>query len=536
MLKNKKSLIAWSALGIIGLAVFILFFNHAFPTASIDIKLSKQEVFKKAEAFILAHDFDLTGYQKAIKFDSDDDASIYLQKTQGMKRTNELIRKEIPVWYWKVRWFKELQKEGFWVFIDPSTGEVVQFYHPVPEDEKGADLTKDQARAIADETCSYQGVDLRQYELKDSSAKKQKQRTDYHFGWEKKDYKIKQATLRLDVHIYGDRLGGYARYLKVPETFLRTLEKEMSIGAMLSMISTICVFLFMVGTIFVLIVQHKQNKVNWGFGIFFATIVALLTVIYFLNSFPLLWINYPDTISKAVFIILSLGTVLISAILIWLTVFLYGTSGESLSRDLWQTKIPIFTAVKNRDFSNLSISSILTVGYSLGFISLGYITLFYLIGTRFFNIWMPPNAKYSDILGTAMPFLFPLTIAVTAAISEEFTFRLFTISFFKKYIKSIWLAVLIPALVWAFGHSQYLIFPSYVRGIELTLFGVVLGVVFLKYGLETVIISHFVIDASLVGLPLLRSHSPYFVISGLIVITSAFMPLIIISIIFKNKK
>jgi len=68
----------------------------------------------------------------------------------------------------------------------------------------------------------------------------------------------------------------------------------------------------------------------------------------------------------------------------------------------------------------------------------------------------------------------------------------------------------------------------------LTIFGVILGLVFLRYGLETVIISHFVINVLLVSLPLLKSESPYFLISGLIVLMFLFLPIIITTVIFKQ--
>ncbi len=539
MPKHIKSLISWLIFGIVGLLIFILFFNQASPIASIDTKLSKKEVFKIAADYIQAQGFDLKGYDKTIIFYSDYYASTYLQKTQGIKKSNELIRKGIPVWFWRVRWFKELQKEGFIVDVDPSTGEIVRFYYSVLDDEKGANLSESQARAMAEEKVALQGIDLKDYTLKDSTTKRQKQRTDYYFDWEKKDYKIKDATLRVKVDIYGGKLGRYKRYLKVPEEFSRYIERETSFGEVLYMVSNIAMFLLTIAVIVVLIVHAKQIKVNWRwkFGLIFACIVVASEILAFLNRMPLLWNSYPDAISKFVFIMMSSEEGLIIAFSIGLMIFAYGCAGDLLSRDLWQTKMPLLNPANNK-YSSASqeIAPILIVGYSLGFIFLGYITLFYLIGTKFFNIWMPPNTEYSNILGTSMPFLFPLTIALGAAIKEEFMYRLFAISFLKRYLRLTWLVVFIPALIWGFAHSNYPIFPNYVRGIELTVFGIVLGITFLKYGLETVMIAHFIINASLAGLPLLKSHNPYFIISGVVVISLALIPILIPVIKFKDSK
>ena len=59
--------------------------------------------------------------------------------------------------------------------------------------------------------------------------------------------------------------------------------------------------------------------------------------------------------------------------------------------------------------------------------------------------------------------------------------------------------------------------------------------VFLRYGLETVIIAHYVIDATLGAWPLLRSHNLSFIISGIIVITLASIPSLILLIVFKKE-
>ena len=63
---------------------------------------------------------------------------------------------------------------------------------------------------------------------------------------------------------------------------------------------------------------------------------------------------------------------------------------------------------------------------------------------------------------------------------KRFLFRLLAISLLIRYLKKPWLAVLIPAVVWAFLHANYPQEPIYIRGLELTVVGVIFGVVFLR--------------------------------------------------------
>lgn len=522
---RKKSLFVWIGCGIAGLAVFIVYFNSAFPVASLKINLSRKQAIKRAGEVVKARGFDISGYDKAVIFISDSSAVTYLQKTLGIKRANELIRSEIPAYGWQVRFFKELQKEAFWVQIDPADGKMLGFTHSLLDEAAGGDLPEEEARRLAEQVLLSQGIDLNSYELKDKNKTKEKLRTDYHFEWEKKSYQIKDATLRLKVGIHGDKFGCYDEYLKVPEKFIREIEKESSGGAILSMISAILSFLLGIAALAMLIIRSKQNQVWWKFGLALSILIVVLALVEFINGMPLLWIGYSDTMSKAVFMTLTSGMFLVGAVMAGLAVFLFSVSGESLSRDWPQARMPLIEAFKKRQFRPGEILPICIVGYSLGFLFLGYQTLFYLIGTRFLSIWIPLDTQYSNMLATFMPFLFPLTIAAGASLSEELFYRLFAISYLKRFMRITWVAVVLSALIWAFAHSSYQVFPVYIRGIELTLAGIVMGAVFLKYGLESVVIAHFVIDASLASMLLLRSKNIFFLLSAGAVLLFMLLPI-----------
>ncbi|MCK5288846.1 MAG: hypothetical protein KAJ79_07240, partial [Candidatus Omnitrophica bacterium] len=176
--KKGKNLIIWSILGGVGLLIFVLFYSKAFPSASIKLNVNRKKAVKIAETFIKAQGFDLSEFDRTVIFKSDYYASIYLQKTQGMEKLNQLVREGIPIWFWQVRWFKDLEKEGFLVHISPSTGEIVFYKHSILDNDIGANLTKAEAMGIAKSKIYSQGIDLDDYELKDSSEQKQKNRMD----------------------------------------------------------------------------------------------------------------------------------------------------------------------------------------------------------------------------------------------------------------------------------------------------------------------------------------------------------------------
>jgi len=50
----------------------------------------------------------------------------------------------------------------------------------------------------------------------------------------------------------------------------------------------------------------------------------------------------------------------------------------------------------------------------------------------------------------------------------------------------------------------------------LTIVGIMRGIIYLKYGIGTAIIAHYVYNTVIIGIPLLRSQNLHFLISGMI--------------------
>jgi hypothetical protein len=137
--------------------------------------------------------------------------------------------------------------------------------------------------------------------------------------------------------------------------------------------------------------------------------------------------------------------------------------------------------------------------------------------------WVPWT-EYSNLFATPLPALAALDVGLSAAMLEELLFRLLGIGLLLWLLKKRWLALLIPALVWAFAHSTYVRDPIYMRGIEITFVGLFYGYLMLKYDLTTTITAHAFYNALLTILPMLRSGEPYFVSNGLLVLAVFLAP------------
>jgi hypothetical protein len=142
-------------------------------------------------------------------------------------------------------------------------------------------------------------------------------------------------------------------------------------------------------------------------------------------------------------------------------------------------------------------------GYLLCIFILGVQQALFLFAGKAFHSFAindPSQSEYNML----WPALFP-TVAWMAAISEEIIFRLFAIIIIQRLLKIRFLAVLIPSIIWALGHTSYSLYPSYTRLFEVTILGIIFSYIFLHYGLITALLTHAIMDSLLMGLSLLYS-------------------------------
>ena len=88
---DKRALLLWILLGIVGVVFAYKYFFHAFPEASVDFKVSRAEALAQAQKFVGRLGEDVSGYQTAIVFDVDDNAKTYLEREVGLEQANRLM-------------------------------------------------------------------------------------------------------------------------------------------------------------------------------------------------------------------------------------------------------------------------------------------------------------------------------------------------------------------------------------------------------------------------------------------------------------
>jgi membrane protease YdiL (CAAX protease family) len=533
---DKRALLLWILLGIVGVVFAQKYFFQAFPEASVDFKVSRAEALARAQKFVGSLGEDVSGYQSAIVFDVDDNAKTYLEREVGLQQANRLMSSELNIWYWKVRFFRPKQEEEFYVRVSPA-GEIVGYERKIEEARAGASPARTAAEAAAQNFLrGNMGVDLSKWAFlpEEANSSKKPNRLDWSFTWEKRDFRAKDAPYRLRVELQGDRAGSSKEFLQVPEAWERSYAELRSKNILYNQVAIIPYLALMAAVIGLGILLTIRKQTSWGGAIKLGIVVAILLFFMQLNNWPLERMAYDTNSSYGSFVFEQIRNALLFGIFSALTVALVIPGAEPLYRWSQPGKLRLGKAFTWRGLRSKEFFSAATVGISLAAAHIGFIVAFYIVA-RHFGAWAPQDLNYENSVNTTFPWISGVAIGLLAATSEEFLFRLFAIPFLKRLTGSNIIAVIVPAFCWSFLHAAYPNEPPYIRGLEVGLIGIVAGIVMLRWGILATLIWHYTVDASLVGLLLVRSNSLYFKISGVIVGAAALAPLIFAGVSYLSR-
>ncbi|MFH1640779.1 MAG: type II CAAX endopeptidase family protein [Candidatus Omnitrophota bacterium] len=496
----------WSMFVFISLVFFCVWFKFGYPQFKIvDLSIGKKQAQDIAGEYLSSRGFDLKGFSKAIVFETNEWADRYLQRTLGLKSEEEFIGEhDYELFYWRVRFFKELKKEEYTVEVSSKTGGVLGFAHLIEDTEPRDMIDKDIARQRAEEfLSSAQGLDLKDYDFHEEKIKRYDNRIDYSFSWEKSGVYIPWnkdqglAKLLMGVTISGNEIRQfYKGSLDIPEKFKRYIQNQLVFGEYLSSFGFL-LFIFLLASSGYVIVKRRNNMVirickKWF--VYLAVFIIIINVLYILNNMQSLIIAYPTSTYLASFIGIYFVKVITGLIFIALSFTLPAFSGESLRNEVFpkNTYGSFLHYIKSTFFSR-QIAKSIVFGYLLFVIMLGLQAAIFNFGHRYFGVWRE-WISLAQLSSAYFPFAGAFIIAFTASFSEELIYRLFGISWFKKCFRKTILAVLFTSLIWGLGHAAYAIFPVWFRAIEITIIGLLFGFIFVKYGLIPLVVAHYLFD------------------------------------------
>jgi membrane protease YdiL (CAAX protease family) len=488
-------------------------FYRAFPEASIDFRVNRAQGETIAQQFLTSRGYAAEGYRRASSFTYDDEAKTFLERELGLEKANQLMGSRIRLWRWSYRWFRPLQKEEFRADVTPD-GALVGFDHEIPEDAPRPAVTADEARAAAE---SFLRTRMRRdpgaLDFVEVSDVTRPHRTDRTYTWKERDFNLRDASYRLEVEVDGNEVASYREYLKIPEQWTRDYQRMRSKNEAASTVDAAFMVALLVGLIAVIVMRVRRQDIRWRRAAVVGMIGIALSFLSHLNQMPLQEFEYPTTDSYSSFMMRQLLNGIISALGAGGLLFVLTAGAEAVYREMFPGKISLGNLFGARGLRTKRFFLGACLGITLCGVFIAYQTAFYIVAYRF-GAWSPADVPYSDLLNTRFPWLFVLFGGFLPAVSEEFMFRMFGIPFLRKLMRSMPVAVVLAGFIWGFGHAAYPQQPFYIRGVEVGVGGVVLGLIMLRWGILPTLVWHYSVDAMYSAMLLLRSQSLYFKLSG----------------------
>ncbi len=496
-------------------------YREAFPQASIDLRYSKGEITQMAERFAAARGLSTEGFRGLTLFDPDESARLFLERELGLEDANRLMQGQVAVWRWRARWFRPPEKEEIVVYLTPG-GRLAGFRHTVPEAAEGPRLEK--AEALRRAAAFLREQSAANHRLVEEQLVQRPARYDYIFTWEQEGFRAKDATYRRKVVIQGDEVGEYAEYLHVPERWEREYAALRASNELYFGIAQALYLALILAAVVVLIRGAWRRQIRWRPLVVICGAAALLAAINQWNLLPFFIDGMPTSTSYRDMVLLGLLEGVGAGVGYFFYIIVGAAPGEPLYRGFQPQRLSLSAALSARGIRTREFWRATIVAYGFTGVHLAWLVAFYLVGRRF-GAWAPQDVAYSDLLSTAIPWVYPLAIGVQASASEEFWFRMLAIPLLARYAGSRWVAVLAPALVWGFLHANYPQQPGFIRGVEIGVVGVAAGYLMLRYGILATLIWHYTYDAFLISTILFQSDSVYLRATGAAVSGAALIPL-----------
>jgi membrane protease YdiL (CAAX protease family) len=488
-------------------------FYRAFPEASIDFRVNRDGGRSLAERFLAAQNYNLAGYRQASRFAFDDIAKTFIEREAGLEQANRLMGSRLRLWRWEYRWFQPQHKEEYRAAVT-VTGEIAGFTHELPEDAARSDATTAEARTLAEDFLrTWMHRDPTGLEFVEVNETARPHRTDRIFTWKESDFNLHDATYRFSVTTIGNEVGGVSQYLKVPEQWERDFEHLRSKNALTETVDTAVMVALLAGMVVILVMRTRRQDVRWRRAGIVGAIGMVLALCAQLNSLPLAEFGYPTTDSYPSFLSRHFLNALLAALASGAFLFLMTAGSEPLYREAFHDQISLGNLFRPRGLRTKRFFKGAILGITLTAIFIAYQTIFYIVASRL-GAWAPADIPYSDELNTLFPWVFVLFGGYFPAVFEEFVFRMFAIPFLRRLVRWLPLALVLAGFIWGFGHAGYPNEPFYIRGVEVGIGGVALGIIMLRWGILPTLVWHYSVDAMYSAILLLRSPSLYFKLSG----------------------
>jgi hypothetical protein len=501
----------WLAVvGVVAALAAVWLFPRAMPTLSLGQHMSRQSALARADSFFAAHGLAPDSARRAVRFQGYDSLQTFVDLAGGGRDTLNALAsgKDVALFTWRVRAFVpgDIHEARVSFALD---GRVVAFRRILPETEARPEVTSEVGQSMAEDViATWLREDTTRWRLVTSSYETQHAsgRVDRTYTFERRNRRIADAPIRMDVLIAGDLPAAARPYVVIPESFRRRYGEMRSSNDLLAIIAQIGMLAFLILGALVLRKYGTEGSVRWLPALLLGGVIGALILAAGLNELPGSWFGYDTATSPGTFRATQIEFAVLGGAGLALLVGLTLAAAEAAARHAFPRHLDWWKLWKYR--GTREVAGRVASGYVVALVAFAYVSLFYLVTRNVLGWWVPSELLDDpNLIATPMPWLSAVATALQAGVWEESLFRALPLSLLALWARNRpnykgWMAagVVGTALIFGFAHSNYASWPPYSRGVEIFLDACFWAVLFVWLGLVVTVIAHFTYDLVLIGL------------------------------------
>lgn len=503
---NRRQWFIFFGLAMLSLAIWLGTTYRHF--SFIDLSTDKATALKTARDYLVrTRGLDPAAYQTAIIFSGADAADQFLQKAIGFKAELKFLQEhQLELFFWKIRFLRENEEEEFVITISAASGQITGFSHKIKETDARPPQTEATAQEQLTEFLKQKfNFNPELYLLHSHHTRKLENRTEHSFTWEKKDVKVSWSDDPQDgggIIVTGGLVSGgeilaYNKdNLHVPDEYYRQMEQKMNIGKNIAVLFRLLFYTLLCSSVYFVIIQRNNLVMHNAkrFCIGLTGVVFLFNAGQYFNEFSYVLFHYPTTSSFASYFWQSISESMLETFIMTITLLMPCLAGESLHYAIFpQQTSSRFNTYLMSTFRSREVAQKIFLGYLCCCLMIGIQSAAFWFGQKYLGVWVQ-YTWLTQISGSYFPFLTAMTVGLSASFAEEIAYRLYGITLMQKITKNIFAAVFISSLIWGYGHATYLIFPMWFRVVEVTILGLFLSYIYLRHGIISVLVAHYLFD------------------------------------------
>jgi membrane protease YdiL (CAAX protease family) len=219
-----------------------------------------------------------------------------------------MMRVRVPAATWMVRFFTPMQKEEFFVEVDPRTRRVIGYHRYQDEKRPGARLERAAAEERARMLLPVYAIDGSALDLKEALTFQQPNRRDWLLHFEDRRPLAGQAVKRVTVRVAGDEVSQAAVTVKIPEADYRKASEETIVNTLFVVLKFAGVIALASLVIAGFVIATRKDHFRWRRAARWTALLAVIPILQTVAGYDKALLNYDTSVGWQTFVVgLSVG-------------------------------------------------------------------------------------------------------------------------------------------------------------------------------------------------------------------------------------